>query len=419
MASGKGKKKTWSFSVGTYGCTVRAYERPGGRIWLQKRLHGKVEYENLGIVTREAAEEEAKRALAEMTLGLGQPKGTATLGATLDGFLVRQQEREDAGEIAQGSCKEFKRQVAFWKAALGADADPTAIVHDDLDSVRRKRKSGALDAHGEPVALAKRKPVRDRAAGSDLEFLRSVLRWAVHKTKLFKVRVNAMDGYEIPDDPNPRRPVATYDRYEKTREKAPDVLMELRAAGVRVRVPSWLPELLDLAQHTGRRLGAIVALKYADLRLDVTPDAPHGAIHWPADTDKMGQDWDAPLSAPVRSALDRVLVDREVGVRAKWPTSPYLFPSPRNASRPVSKDLASAWLEEAEQLAKLPKLDGSLWHAYRRGWATARKNFPLSDVAAAGGWKDTTCLRTIYTQADKKTVLRVVLEPMHLGEGGK
>jgi hypothetical protein len=46
----------------------------------------------------------------------------------------------------------------------------------------------------------------------------------------------------------------------------------------------------------------------------------------------------------------------------------------------------SEWLTVAEKKAKLPKLDGSLWHAYRRKWAIERKHLPLKDVAAAGGW---------------------------------
>ena len=34
-------------------------------------------------------------------------------------------------------------------------------------------------------------------------------------------------------------------------------------------------------------------------------------------------------------------------------------------------------LRTAEKRAKLPKLDGSLWHAYRRKWATERKHLRL------------------------------------------
>jgi len=46
-------------------------------------------------------------------------------------------------------------------------------------------------------------------------------------------------------------------------------------------------------------------------------------------------------------------------------------------------------LETGEADAKLPKLDGGLWHPYRRKWATERKYQPLANVAAAGGWQNT------------------------------
>lgn len=112
----------------------------------------------------------------------------------------------------------------------------------------------------------------------------------------------------------------------------------------------------------------------------------------------------------VRAALDRVMTERP-GVGTA-----YLFPSPRNARRPVSKDLASAWLQKAGTLAELQPLDGSLWHAYRRKWATERKHLPDVDVAAAGGWSDLTSLKTAYQQVDGATLYRVVNDPAELRE---
>ena len=44
--------------------------------------------------------------------------------------------------------------------------------------------------------------------------------------------------------------------------------------------------------------------------------------------------------------------------------------------------------EAAEVAAELPKLKGTLWHAYRRTWATTRKGEPVQDVPREGGWKD-------------------------------
>ena len=57
----------------------------------------------------------------------------------------------------------------------------------------------------------------------------------------------------------------------------------------------------------------------------------------------------------------------------------------------------------------MPKQKGSLWHAYRRKWATERKHLPDVDVAAAGGWTETSSLKRCYQQADEATMLEVVL----------
>lgn len=414
------RKKHWSHSVGVTGCKVRVYEHTRGLLFIEERRKGqRPKVSSLGHRDRAQAIETAKERQAELALGLRTTRQAPTLGATLDAFLARLRERAalpaDAEHaITADTLKQAETSAEFWKAALGATTDPTTTTKDDLARGRERRLSGELDAHGVTVPLAKRRWVRTRTPAADLEFLRWALRWAVNDKELFTK--NVMAGLKIAREKNPRRAVTNSDRYEKTRAKAGEVLMELRGKGTRVQVPSWLPELLDLAQHTGRRIGAICALRYDDLRLAVTLDSPHGAIVWPADTDKMGKAWEAPLHPAARSAVDRVLVDREVGLRAKWPESPYLFPSPRNPARSVSKDLASDWLLAAEALAKLPKMDGSLWHCYRRGWATARKSYPLADVAAAGGWKDQTTLAKVYTQADAATTRRVVLEPVELRE---
>jgi hypothetical protein len=51
----------------------------------------------------------------------------------------------------------------------------------------------------------------------------------------------------------------------------------------------------------------------------------------------------------------------------------------------MDRQLFDNWLRRAEAVAGLNKLVGGLWHLYRRGWATARKHLPITDVAAAGG----------------------------------
>jgi integrase len=177
--------------------------------------------------------------------------------------------------------------------------------------------------------------------------------------------------------------------------------------GKREEQRSYLSELLDIVHGTGRRISAICALTYADLRLN---EGPHGSIRWPADTDKMDRETVVPIGPLGRAALDRVMSDRPgIGPLA-------LFPSPLDRKKPIRSELASAWLLQAEKLAKLTKQDASLWHAYRRGWATSRKHLPDVDVAHAGGWTGVEMLKRIYQQPDADTMLKVVLATAELRE---
>lgn len=84
-----------------------------------------------------------------------------------------------------------------------------------------------------------------------------------------------------------------------------------------------------------------------------------------------------------------------------------MFPDARDSSHATDRHEFRTWLEMAEAKAELPKLDGALWHAYRRGWATSRKHLPVADVAAVGGWRDIGTLLKCYTQADSDTMLAV------------
>ena len=61
-----------------------------------------------------------------------------------------------------------------------------------------------------------------------------------------------------------------------------------------------------------------------------------------------------------------------------------------------------------------------MWHSLRRKWATERKDYPVRDVAEAGGWRDLQTLLRSYQQADDETLRQVVLMPMRrLGEQPK
>ena len=95
-----------------------------------------------------------------------------------------------------------------------------------------------------------------------------------------------------------------------------------------------------------------------------------------------------------------------------------MFAAPNARDGIMDRHLFDKWLSFAEKRAELPKLDGSLWHAYRRKWAIERKHLPPRDVAAAGGWKDVNTLLEVYQQADEESVLAVTSETRKLRERG-
>ena len=170
-------------------------------------------------------------------------------------------------------------------------------------------------------------------------------------------------------------------------------------------VPSYLPVLLWLAGDTGRRIGAILSLRWADWRPD---PGEHGTLRWRAEEDKVGREWWAPVTHEVRHALEQFRRERP-GVG-----DGLLFPAPGVGSKPVSVEVATRWLRLAENRAGLKAQRGGAWHPYRRKWATERKHLSPKDVAAAGGWVDTTTLQKCYQTADWETMEAVVSHPRRL-----
>ncbi len=296
-----------------------------------------------------------------------------------------------------------RRRADLWARVLGPDRDPLSVSRRDWDGFIEGRASGAINARGHPVPPHQRRPVRSRTVQADLLWLTSVFRWALAWREVEGQRLlteNPLAGLRAPREMNPRRPVADAKRYRRVRAFTDQVAMEIRWRGRREVRRSHLSEILDLAHHTGRRLSAICQLTYEDLALTT---GPHGSIRWPASTDKAGRELVVPLSPEARRSIERVLKER-VGC-GRQP----LFPSPTRADKPVSRHLADDWLRRAERLAGVEPQPGSLWHAYRRGWATARKGLSDVDVAAAGGWKDAYTLKTVYQRPDPEGMLKAVL----------
>jgi integrase len=397
----------WSFKAGTRPNTITVYDRGGmlyARAWDGTLRGGKGNYKRLtlGHNDRQRAKRYATEEAAKLQNGKADIlRHRISLALVFAEYLQHRTPKKVVSEQ-----KADKRRAEMWMRILGS-VDPHCIMQRKWVEFIDARSSGAIDARGNRVAEKDSKPVRARTVEEDCDYLRQVLNWAAKWTLengQYLMSHNPVRGFEMPHEANPNRPLASYDRYEALRAVSDNHMMEDRQnrKGKRSKRRSYLSELLDVAQGTGRRISAICQLRFQDLRLERTSKAPHGAIVWPAETDKMGRETTAPLTPGVRAALDRV-----IAVRPGIGSVP-LFPSARDAKMPISRYLADAWLREGEKLADLEPLKGSLWHAYRRAWVTCRKHLPDADVAAAGGWKTVATLK-LYQQPDDATMLRVVL----------
>lgn len=131
-------------------------------------------------------------------------------------------------------------------------------------------------------------------------------------------------------------------------------------------------------------------------------EMPHGAIVWRAEHDKIGRSHITPMHPITRLELEAYLRrNPKLG-------DALIFPADGAPDLPLRTDVASRWLRKAESLASLPKLEGGVWHPYRRLFATRLRHLPDVDAARAGGWKTPQAMKLSYQQAEASGVLRAI-----------
>lgn len=258
---------------------------------------------------------------------------------------------------------------------FGETLPVSELTPDRIQDYVRLRRDGTITG----------RPVRTNAIERELTMLKGALNWArgVYELGQPLLAHHPLESYRIPSERDPKRPVVSHG--------ATEALLAVADA-----VHPMLRTLILLACGTGRRLSAILNLRWEDV------DFEAGTIRWHAEHDKLRTTWVVPASQRVLAALRRY--------RAAYPGlgAALLFPHPRQARQPVTRHLAAYWLKVAYARCGEPKPDGSLWHAFRRLWATEWKALPVKDVAAAGGWKDITTLIDCYQQPDDETLRAVV-----------
>ncbi|MGE5230791.1 MAG: tyrosine-type recombinase/integrase, partial [Deltaproteobacteria bacterium] len=196
------------------------------------------------------------------------------------------------------------------------------------------------------------------------------------------------------------RPVATFDRFEQVRRAIRQLANDAPEGWDRER---WirLELALVLAEGTGRRIGAIRQLRWSDISVDPP------SILWRAEFDKRRREQRVPIPEALAAEI-KAIQTRLAAVGDDW-----VFKQ-AHKDAPWAPAQCQDFLRRAEAAAGVERLEGGLWHAYRRKWATERKELPLKDVAAAGGWKDVTTLLTCYQHADEATMLKVMDSPLKL-----
>ena len=400
----KRRSATWRTTVEHRGVTVHVYERtPGGVLYRMVSLPG-VERSQKSLKTRDREyalqyAEELAEALADgQNLGL---TANPTWKVLFDTYF-----RERSGQLKASWLRAAQTRRKLFEECFGSGTRVRDLSQYHVDRFVRARRAGDLapDRKGKEST-----GVSDRTVDADMTWLRTVLRWAARYRRSGQLLLgeNPLTGLKWPKEKNTRRPVASHARYVKTQEFT-DQVDELG----RLRL------ILALLRMTGRRITSVCKLRRSDLLLKPeeiraalagmgfdegrADHMPNGAIRWRAENDKVGFDSIAPLSSAALEEVSRYL-SRSSQIGEAW-----LFPAPKDPTKPVSRYLVRTWLGKAEAKAKLPKLAGGLFHPYRRLWASERKHLPDVDVAVAGGWKDATTMKRSYQQADPETILRVV-----------
>lgn len=406
MARSNGWRKVgdrWTRSLGMRGLRVRLF---------QKRKHG-VFYRTLwvgdegkdrkclGTNDRREAERLGRALIGELrsaTTGMTPTVAPQTSSLTL-GELWRRYSTTCAAFLdnVATSKANARNRAKVLLAYFGSACRVETLTGDDQAAYEIARRAGGIRLRDEPT-----RPVRARSAEADLVLLHQMLRWAttVRVDGKRLLESHPLAGVRRVREQNPKRPVATWERYQSTRAAMRRLSGEAEDNVDRVR---WLKlELaLVLAEATGRRLGSIRQLQWEDV------DWTAGTIQWRADADKKRREATVPVPAGLLGELRSFR--NELGT-----VGGLVFCAEHDIMKAMDRHLFDKWLAYAERKAGLKKLDGGLWHPYRRKWATERKHLSITDVAEAGGWRDTATLLTCYARPDNETLLAVMSEERKL-----
>ncbi|MCH8938668.1 MAG: hypothetical protein IH966_04525, partial [Gemmatimonadetes bacterium] len=295
-------RKRWVFKTGPHGSRVTVEERKlGGPVRLKSFDSRSLGYRtrSLKFGVRDAegrlmpeAVERAKCAASDLSNRLIH--GQAVTRATTVGELIKRFRLDELPNMQPRHRTAVERELTLLETFLGPRFEVEKLSPREWSSLARQRASGEIDAVGSRVANTEaRREVGARTVAISLKTLRQVCRWGSTCRRAdgsFLLSHDPTRGLTAPTEKNPTRPLIDDTEYEAMIEAADSVHPYVRS-------------LLIIAGETGRRIGAIVMLKYSDW---LPNDGAYGALRWRADSDKLGQDWVAPVTPRARDEIERL-----------------------------------------------------------------------------------------------------------------
>lgn len=356
-------KPSWSYKAGEKGRNrVRVFEERVGGVLLAEfyefvpgtaaerrtRL-------SLGHRDREAAKQYADDLAARFRKVMPVRKPDLTLGKLFDMY-----EREVTPSKAVGTQKHDRRARALFERCWGSASVVKRLDRRDWDRFIRLRRAGQL----KPKQSRYTGGVRDRMVEQDLRFMNAVCNWAltVRENGEPLLASNPFRGFPVPAEQSINQPITRDEEVEAMRTVAADV-------------HPLCPLYFELAYRTGHRCMAVGQLRWNDVGFTA------GALRWRAGNDKIRFEHVVPLDRAVLSML-QVLRRSAPVIGHAW-----IFPSPTDPSRPISRNLVRDWWKRLEKAAGIAHVKGRGWHSLRRRFATDLDHLPLKQLMELGGWR--------------------------------
>ena len=326
-----------------------------------------------------------------------------SLGELIEAFLTECPMYLDNGLRTQA---EQRTSLEILSAAIGHHRLVPALTEHDIRQYEARRRAGGIKYRDGRISG----PVRQRSVQADIKLLKQAIYWACTRTYPDGtpwLERNPIQYVRIKGERDVRRPVATFERFQATREAMRKLQSEYLAAATAnsgcslalARARAWVRAefALFLLEATGRRSGAILGLRWEDF------DFEGNSIVWRAEHDKSRTTWRVPYPDEFFREVFEFRARLGGGLGC-------VFARESDPTRPVARELLGQWIRTAEAKAGLPKLIGGVCHPYRRKWRSERSHHPDKAVALAGGWHDFQTMIRCYDHPAASDVLAVTGE---------